>query len=137
MTPERLIDAIAATFGNEGFDTTSMADVNPVIEKLMLRHAWLEAIEEIINGINIEEHRRRFGDELVDRIIATSEQTAGLRTQRPDGVACTPSARLDRDTSDGGASRRGLGQRSESARPGHAGRERTQDEVLRLDGAAA
>jgi hypothetical protein len=71
MTPERLIDAIAATFGDEScFDTTE----NQVIEKLMLRHTWLEAIEEIINGIRIEEHRRHFGDEFVDRVIATSER---------------------------------------------------------------
>ncbi len=47
---------------------------NPVIDRLVTRHARLMVIEEIVDGRNIEQHRQRFGNEFVDRIVATSER---------------------------------------------------------------
>jgi hypothetical protein len=47
---------------------------NPEITKMIFRNAMLEIIEDLVDGKNIDEHRRLLGDELVDRIIESSKR---------------------------------------------------------------
>jgi hypothetical protein len=51
------------------------ADVEACLANPMLiRQLGLAVITEIIDGVRLDEHRKRFGDEFVDCIIATSER---------------------------------------------------------------
>ena len=47
---------------------------NPVIAKEAERQALTMVIADIISGVNIAEHRERFGDEFVDRILEVYAQ---------------------------------------------------------------
>jgi hypothetical protein len=45
---------------------------NPVVANEIFRVARLKVIDEIISGVNIAEHRERFGDGFVDRVLSVS-----------------------------------------------------------------
>jgi hypothetical protein len=58
-------------------DIQSYLKANRQVAEALVDEALERWFAEIIDGVNIAKHRERFGDELVDRILASSAKLGG------------------------------------------------------------